>query len=107
MKDSESKSAAGNQISFHTYPASVLIPFLCNIVRILGPCHALPLCLEPCQVYSFGCNLHGALGSGRCGSQEQAERVLGSRSLRHYGPLPWFQRAKLDNFSDFIPFNAL
>ena len=35
------------------------------------------------QVYSFGCNLHGALGSGRCGSQEQAERVLGRQLLCH------------------------
>eukprot|EP00913_Durusdinium_trenchii_P010794 g10125.t1 len=42
-----------------------------------GEHHSLVLTAHG-EVYSFGCNLHGALGSGRCGSQEQAERVLGN-----------------------------
>eukprot|EP00435_Cladocopium_sp_Y103_P004624 s2474_g1.t1 len=49
-----------------------------------GEHHSLVLTAHG-EVYSFGCNLHGALGSGRCGSQEQAERVLGNH-LRSMPP---------------------
>eukprot|EP00439_Symbiodinium_sp_Y106_P003342 s4823_g1.t1 len=42
-----------------------------------GEHHSLVLTAHG-EVYSFGCNLHGALGSGRCDSQEQAERVVGN-----------------------------
>ncbi|CAJ1338033.1 unnamed protein product [Effrenium voratum] len=42
-----------------------------------GEHHSLVLTAHG-EVFSFGCNLHGALGSGRCSSQEQAERVVGN-----------------------------